>query len=75
MNRYEYVSRTQKSVRDISTMALKAREKGMSFIRDGVAFSSAQGKRDIARELIASMNYSVNQVRKELVFRKKNQRV
>lgn len=72
MKREEFVSRTQKSVRKISTMALKARMKGMPFVRDGIAFTGAQGNRDLTRELIASMNYSVRQCAKELAFREKN---
>ena len=74
MKREEFVSRTQKSVRNISDMALQARVKGMSFVRDGIAFTSAQGKRDLARELITSMNYSVRQCEKELAFRVKSKR-
>lgn len=72
MKREEFVSRTQKSIRKITTMALQARVKGMPFVLDGIAFTSAQGKRDLARELIASMNYSVRQCAKELAFREKN---
>jgi len=72
MKRVEFVSRTQKPVRKIPTVALKARAKGMSFVRDGIAFTSAQGNRDLTRELIASMNYSVRQCAKELAFREKN---
>lgn len=72
MKREEFVSRTQKSVRKISDMALQARVKGMPFVRDGIAFTSVQGKRGLARELIASMDYSVRQCEKELAFRVKN---
>lgn len=71
MNRYEFTSRTQKSIRGISDVALRARTKGMSFVRDGIAFTSAQGKREEARELIASLNYSVRQCAKELSFRER----
>lgn len=71
MNRHEFVSRTQKSIRQISDMALQARAKGISFVRTGIDFTSAQGKRDISRELIASMNYSARQAEKELAFRSK----
>ena len=72
MKRVEFVSRTQKSIRKIPDMALQARVKGMSFVRDGIAFTSVQGKRDLSRELIASMDYSVQQCEKELAFRIKN---
>lgn len=72
MKRVEFVSRTQKPVRKISTRALKARVKGISFVRDGIAITSAQGNHDLTRELIASMNYSVRQCAKELAFREKN---
>lgn len=70
MKRHEYTSRTQKSIRDIPTMALQARVKGVSSVGDGIAFTKAQGQREVTRELIASLNYSVNQARKELRFRK-----
>lgn len=71
MNRHVFVSRTQKSIRSIPTMALQARVKGVSSVSEGIGFTKAQGQREVTRELIASLNYSVNQCRKELAFRNK----
>lgn len=70
MNRQVFVSRTQKSIRSIPTMALQARVKGVSSVSEGIGFTKAHGQRDVTRELIASLNYSANQARKELRFRK-----
>ena len=71
MNRHAFTSRTQKSIRQIDGQALSARMKGITHTKEGINVLSIRGNRDMARELIASMNYSVNQCRKELAFRNK----
>lgn len=71
MNRHEFVSRTQKSIRKISTPALKARARGASSVYEGLEFVVAMNNREEARELIASLNYSVRQAEREVAFREK----
>ena len=70
MNRYEFTSRTQKSIREIRSQILEARMKGITHMELGIEFLAQRASRDLARDAIASLNYSVNQCRKELAFRK-----
>jgi len=71
MNHYEYRSRTQKRIEKISTEVLKVREAGITSLRTAIDDSSKGGDREETRDLIATMNYSVSQVQKELRNRKK----
>ena len=69
-----YVSRTQKSIRKISSEALEARTKGVSHVMSGIAMLSSVGNRDLSRDLIASLNYPLNYAVRELSFRNKKKR-
>ena len=70
MNRYNFPSRTRKSIRKIASEALEARVRGHNHVIRGVGMlSKTGGSRELTRELIASLNYSLNQAQKELDFR------
>lgn len=80
MNHYEYRSRTQMPIQRIKESALRVRETGIARIKEVIEAVSHDATnesgevsaimRDYARHLIASMNYSVSQVQKELKRRK-----
>lgn len=82
MNHYEYRSRTQMPIQRIKESALMLRETGITRVKEVIEAVSCDvtnaasehvstTTRDYARHLIASMNYSVSQVQKELKRRKK----
>jgi len=75
----EFVSRTQTSIKNIDTEALEIRVQGISATREAlqrVPYGDAPNEevfdvfRDVARNIIASMNYSVQDCVKELKLRK-----
>lgn len=68
---YVFRSRTQKRIEKISTDSLKVREAGITSIRTSIDNGCKVGDREETRDLIATMNYSVSQVQKELRNRKK----
>lgn len=68
---YMYRSRTQKRIEKVNTEALKIREKGITAIRAAIDNGCKVGDREETRELIATMNYSVSQIQRELRNRKK----
>lgn len=80
MNHYEYRSRTQMPIQRIKASALMLRESGITRVKEVIEAVShdaanASGEdsatmREYARHLVASMNYSVSQVQKELKRRK-----
>lgn len=80
MSHYEYRSRTQMPIQRIKASALMLRETGITRVKEAiyaVSYDAANvsgedsvNMRDYARHLIASLNYSVSQVQKELKRRK-----
>jgi hypothetical protein len=75
----EFISRTQTSIKNIDTQALEIRVQGISATREAlqrVPYGDAPNEevfdvfRDVARNIIASMNYSVQDCVKELKLRK-----
>ena len=68
---YIYRSRTQKRIEKVNTEALKIREKGITAIRTAIDEACKAGDREETRDLLAAMNYSVSQVRRELRERRK----
>lgn len=66
-----YRSRTQKRIEKISTASLKVREAGVTATRTAIDEACKAGDREGTRDLIATMNYSVSQVQRELRKRKK----
>ena len=60
----EFRSKTQMDIRKISKEALSIRAKGMKKVKE--AIDKNIGNKDDVQMLIASMNYSVQQVQKEL---------
>ena len=60
----EFISPTQKPISAISSEALSVRAKGMK--KDYKEIDVKLGNKDNVQNLIASMNYSVQQVMKEL---------
>lgn len=68
---YMYRSRTQKRIEKVSTEALKIREAGVTATRTAIVNSCKAGDREGARDLIATLNYSVSQVQRELRNRRK----
>ena len=68
---YMFRSRTQKRIEKVSTEALKIREKGITTTRTAIEDGAKTRDREETRELIATMNYSVSQVQKELRNRRK----
>lgn len=75
----EFISRTQTSIKNIDTEALEIRVQGISATREAlqrVPYGDAPNEevfdvfRDVARNIIASMNYSVQDCVKELKLRK-----
>ena len=75
----EFISRTQTSIKNIDTEALEIRVQGISRTRaalglipyaDAVDEGSFDVLRDVARNLIATMNHSVQDCVKELKLRK-----
>lgn len=68
---YSYRSRTQKRIEKISTSALKVREAGITSTRTAIEEGCEAGDREETRDLIATLNYSVSQVQKELRNRRK----
>lgn len=80
MNHYEYRSRTQMPIQRVKQFALLLRETGITQVKQEIKAVSHNAvnmgeedsatMRDYARHLIASMNYSVSQVQKELKRRK-----
>lgn len=80
MNHYEYRSRTQMPIQRIKASALMLREIGITEMKEEietVSYNAANMSggdsakmRDDVRHLIASLNYSVSQVQKELKRRK-----
>lgn len=69
-----YRPRTQMHIKDIDTLALKIRESGITNTRQAIQEVSEKKDSYKARHLIASMNYSVSQVQRELRSRSKNKR-
>lgn len=68
---YVYRSRTQKRIEKISAEALKVRESGITATRTAIDGGSKVGDREETRDLIATLNYSVSQVQRELRNRRK----
>lgn len=75
----EFISRTQTPIKNIDTQALEIRVQGISTTRaalglipyaDAVNEQSFDLLRDVARNIIASMNHSVQDCVKELKLRK-----
>jgi len=81
MNHYEYRSRTQMPIQRVKQFALLLRETGITQVKQEIEAVSHNAvnmggvdsatMREYARHLIASLNYSVSQVQKELKRRKK----
>lgn len=68
---YMFRARTQKHIEKISTAALKVREAGITSTRAAIEEDCKAGEREKTRDLIATMNYSVSQVQRELRNRRK----
>lgn len=68
---YMYRSRTQKHLEKIRTSALKVREAGIASTRTAIDNACKAGEREEARDLIATMNFSISQVQRELRERRK----
>lgn len=68
---YSYRSRTQKRIEKIGTASLKVREAGVTTTRTAIENGAKAGDREETRDLIATLNYSVSQVQRELRDRKK----
>lgn len=68
---YMFRARTQKRIEKISTEALKVRESGVTSTRTAIEDGAKAADREETRELIATMNYSVSQVQRELRNRRK----
>ena len=68
---YMFRARTQKRIEKISTESLKVREAGVTSTRTAIEDGSKVGDREETRDLIATLNYSVSQVQRELRNRRK----
>lgn len=68
---YMYRPRTQKQIEKINTASLKVREAGIKTTRTAIEDGAKAGDREETRDLIATLNYSVSQVQKELRSRRK----
>ena len=68
---YMYRPRTQKRIEKVNTEVLKIREKGITAIRAAIDDGCKVANREETRELIATLNYSVSQVQRELRDRRK----
>lgn len=69
-----YRPRTQMHIKDIDTLALAIRESGITNTRQAIQEVSEKKDSRKAQHLIASMNYGVSQVQRELRSRSKNKR-